>query len=88
MTTTAKIQDFEQILLTQFGVRFQTRGENDSHILIQIMSEDDENWYEHGNSFSSFWLDELISVLTIAKENLEHRAEKTEFGYDFFEEKK
>jgi hypothetical protein len=51
----------------QFGVRFVERGPKDKHVCIQLLSEDDETWFEVGNSFSSFWLDDLIQVLERAK---------------------
>lgn len=54
-----------RILSEQFGTNLVDRG--DGHILIQLLSEDDEHWSEHGETFSSFWLDDLIKVLTLTK---------------------
>lgn len=55
----------------QFGVRLVPRGGNDPHVCIQLLGEDDENWFEIGNSFSSFWIDDLIQQLQIAKKAME-----------------
>lgn len=71
----------------QHGVRFVRRGEEgvDDHILVQLMSEDDENWFDsNGQAFSSYWLDDLIEVLTAAKVALVHDAAKDDrWGYKF-----
>jgi len=47
------------------GVEFVDRG--DGHIALQLLSEDDETWHEQGTPFSSFWIDDLIKVLSSAK---------------------
>lgn len=49
------------------GVRLVPRGINDPHICVQIITEDDENWFESDKSFSSAWLDELIEQLQEAR---------------------
>jgi hypothetical protein len=68
----------------QFGVRFEPRGQDDPHVCIQLLSEDDTNWFEVGNSFSSFWLDDLIAQLTAAKTLLEQGPkDPAGFGYRF-----
>lgn len=54
----------------QFGVRLKARGPDDNHICIQLLGEDDEHWFEVGNGFSNFWLDDLILVLNKAKKTL------------------
>jgi len=54
----------------QFGVRFESRSDNDNRVCIQLLGEDDEHWFEIGNTFSSFWLDDLISVLQTARAHL------------------
>lgn len=69
----------------QSGVRFVSRGPNDDHILIQLLGEDDENWFKRGDAISSFWIDDLISTLQTAKSVLEQQAVVDEdgFGYRF-----
>lgn len=67
----------------QFGVRLVQRASKDEHICIQLLSEDDENWFEVGNSFSAYWLDDLISILQNAKTILEADTLKHRWGYDF-----
>lgn len=49
----------------QFGVRFERRGDDDRHVTIQLLSEDDENWFKVGNPFSSHWLTDLIQILQL-----------------------
>ena len=69
----------------QFGVRFKRRGHDDPHICIQIIGEDDEHWFDIGNSFSSFWIQDLIDQLETAKALLDARYKKdpSGFGYTF-----
>lgn len=68
----------------QFGVRFVPRGDKDDHICIQLLSEDDEQWFETGSYFSSHWLDDLIAVLKKAKEEMKSNAKKDgNYGYKF-----
>lgn len=54
-----------KILGEQFGVEFIDRG--DGHIMVQLLSEDDEHWSNKGPLFSSFWIDDLIEVISLAK---------------------
>lgn len=56
------------------GVRFIRRGEKDNHILIQLLTEDDENWIVSDYDISSYWIDDLIDVLTCSKKRLEIEA--------------
>lgn len=71
----------------QFGVRLVRRGVKDNHICVQLRSEDDERWFDVGDAFSSAWLDDLITQLTMCKTLLESHAVKNgEFGYNFSEE--
>jgi hypothetical protein len=43
--------------------------------MIQLMIEDDECWYPFGTRFSSYWIDDLITTLTKAKEELANHPE-------------
>jgi hypothetical protein len=52
------------------GVRVKERGENDSHLQVTLLVEDDENWFEK-QTFDSYWIDELIEQLECAKHYLE-----------------
>ena len=50
------------------GVRLTQRGVNDKHICIQILTEDDGNWFVDGkNSFSTSWMEDLQEQLELAK---------------------
>jgi hypothetical protein len=53
-----------------FGANLTPRNQNDPHLMIQLMIEDDECWYPFGTHFSSYWIDDLIETLTRAKEEL------------------
>jgi hypothetical protein len=50
------------------GVGLRERGSSngDNHVMIVLMTEDDENWFEK-DILSSHWLDELINMLQTAK---------------------
>jgi hypothetical protein len=59
-----------KILGKQFGVKFEGRGVDDKHILVRLLTEDDETWHETGVCCSSFWIDDLIEVLQQTKSYL------------------
>lgn len=69
------------------GVKLTERGVNDNHICLQILTEDDENWFPSENSFSSGWIDELIEQLQIAKKYMETQEpdihEGRQYGWKF-----
>lgn len=70
----------------QFGVRLIQRGPNDPHVCIQLLAEDDEHWFELGNSFSAYWLDDLIMQLNTAKDALDSLPKsKDGYGHNFFQ---
>jgi hypothetical protein len=78
----------ETIKGKQWGVRFNKRSSTDNHICIQLMCEDDEQWFdvdgEGGSGIcSSFWLPDLIGVLELAQDALERRAEPDKSGFGF-----
>lgn len=68
------------------GVRLKKRGADDNHISVQLLTEDDEMWYE-GDSFSSYWIDELIEQLQNAKKFIETQDpdiyNNRQFGWKF-----
>lgn len=68
-----EVNDRDVILGSQTGVWFVPRGKNDTHALIRIITEDDENWFYHGTHFSNFWLPDLIEVLQRAEAELKRR---------------
>jgi hypothetical protein len=49
------------------GIKLEKRGDNDNHICIRFLGEDDEHWWETDVSFSSYWIDEYIKMLQAAK---------------------
>lgn len=69
------------------GVKLIKRSENDNHICVIIITEDDENWFESETSFSSYWIDELIEQLKNAKSFLETQNpsihEGRQYGWEF-----
>jgi hypothetical protein len=77
-----RIVDEEEIHQHAFGVRFTARGENDPHLLVTVLLEDDEHWHEK-MTFSSFWLNDLISVLEAARARLERAADKNPQGWGY-----
>jgi hypothetical protein len=73
----------------QSGVRLEARasGVLDKHIIVQLLGEDDGNWFKVGNGISSFWLDDLIEVLQKAKSIVEAQEPDMfngfQYGYKF-----
>ena len=57
------------------GVELIKRGINDNHICINILTEDDGNWFVSKSEigFSSSWIDELIEQLQTLKNILRHK---------------
>jgi hypothetical protein len=73
-----------KILGDCFGVRFVPRGRDDDHVCLQILIEDDTYWHKHGSSFSSHHIDDLISVLQMARAKLETMPKEGHgFGWKF-----
>lgn len=60
-----------EILGDCFGVRLEQRGRNDKHVLVRLLSEDDEHWIESDYTISSYWLDDMLDVLSRVKHALE-----------------
>jgi hypothetical protein len=71
-----------------FGVNLTPRDTDDQHIMIQLMTEDDGNWFNHGSSFSSYWIDDLIEALMKTKIELIDNYEKDPSGYGYILSKK
>ena len=70
------------------GIRLTRRGENDPHIMVNILTEDDENWFvNENNTFSSYWIDDLIKQLNNAKSFIESQEpdiyENNQYGFKF-----
>jgi hypothetical protein len=68
------------------GLRFKDRG--DGGILIQLLIEDDENWYEKDFIIHSYWIKDLKEVIELAEVKLEQQANKDSdgWGYTFRDE--
>ena len=69
------------------GIRLSKRGRNDNHICIQILTEDDDNWFASAEPFSSSWIDELITQLQATKEYLKTQepaiSNGRQYGWNF-----
>ena len=78
-------QQIPDVLGECVGIRFVERGENDNHILIRLITEDDENWTAGNIRLSSYWLDDLIGVCQRAKTKLKEEAieDRNGWGYSF-----
>lgn len=70
------------------GVRLSPRNPSlhDNHIKITLLTGDDETWFE-GDSFSCYWIDELIDKLQEAKKFIETQEpdiyQGKQYGYKF-----
>lgn len=65
------------------GIGFKPRKEGDAHILIQILVEDDDNWFTSDQPFSSFWLPDLRMQIDEAQHWLECNAHHDVGGWRF-----
>ena len=66
---------------SQFGVGLLPRGEEDNHVCVQILSEDDENWFPSESSFSSYWTSDLQAVISEAQGWMEANCLPDRDGY-------
>ncbi len=63
-------------------IRLEPSPHDDGRVMVTMFTEDDMNWIEK-DSFSSFWVDDLLEQLNRAKEYLDTRCDKVEWGYKF-----
>jgi len=58
---------------SQFGIKITEDPDGSSSGLqVQILSEDDGFWHKSGDYFCATWLGDLIRVLQIANDSIEH----------------
>ena len=63
------------------GVVLEKRGDWDSHVCFFIIIEDDGNWFESKTgSSSSYWIDDTIEQLQIAREWMNENCFKPKNG--------
>ena len=66
------------------GVVLSRRGEDDPHVVVQLIIEDDGNWFISLSNFSAFWLPELQDLLSEAEVWMMMHCEKiSDGGYEF-----
>lgn len=56
-----------------WGIDITQRPDDYKGLAVQILEEDDGNWFEVGEWFDDAWLDDLIEVLQQAKAYEESR---------------
>lgn len=61
-----------RMLGAQFGVEIGDKIEGNNGLKLQILVEDDENWFKCGNWFSSLWINDLIDVLKKVKRQVDN----------------
>ncbi len=83
--TDDKVIDYEKIFLGKcHGVILTKRGgDDDPHVCVQIITEDDETWFISDSDFSSFWLPEFMSILQEAQDWMDKHCDKDEWGWKF-----
>ena len=65
------------------GVRLVPRDANDPHVCFELLTEDDGFWLSGVSCPSSYWLPDLIQVLSKARTWMNKNCVKTEYGWDF-----
>lgn len=69
--------DYEAVFIgRQHAVGLKHRGKNDLHVCVQILTEDDENWFTSEGEFSSYWLLELTELMVEAHKWMSTNCEK------------
>jgi len=75
---------YEKIFIGKcHGVILTQRGKKDPHVCVQIITEDDDNWFISDNSFSSFWLPDLMSILEEAFDWIDKNCVEDDCGWLF-----
>lgn len=67
-----------------FGIDFSKRDDSDDHAMVDIYSRGTKLWFKD-DSFSSYWIDDLVDVLNQAKIILEKdlKKEDDDYGYRY-----
>jgi hypothetical protein len=76
--------DSMKVLGELFGAEITSQLERDDKS-IQLLSEDDENWFPFGTAFSSYWLDDLIQLCYRLKDACKPAPEVTNSRVDALE---
>lgn len=82
-------EKYEKVIMGgQFAIGLYKRGDDDKHVCVDIVHEDDGNWFLSENGFSSYWLPELQKLLEEAadwmkKNCLEDKVGRNIWGYKF-----
>lgn len=64
------------------GVRLSPHGDNDPHIMVTTLTGDDGEWFD-GQTFSSAWLDEMITELQLARAFMDKQRRDGKYGWKF-----
>jgi hypothetical protein len=78
--------DFEDCVMGAIhGVLFRKRGENDNHVALWHMIEDDGTWHvgEFSGSTSSAWIDDLVKVYQKAQKWLVDNCDRDPSGHGY-----
>jgi hypothetical protein len=90
MNETKEITEYEHAIFGKcHGILLMRRGENDPHVCIHPIVEDDETWHTPpSGGFSSFWLSDYIEVIKQAREWIQMNCEidPSGFGWLFKDE--
>ena len=70
------------------GIGLKPRGAGDEHIVVDILHEDDENWFLSEAGFSSSWMEEFIDLVVVAqnwmkKHAVQDKVGRRVYGYKF-----
>jgi hypothetical protein len=68
---------------TCIGIGLAERGPNDPHVIVQILVEDDDNWFTSEYAWSSFWLPDLQIQLDECKSWIERHCNRKVGGWEF-----
>ena len=78
-----EITEYEKIILGQcHGTMLRRRRQDDPHVMIDMLVEDDETWHTPpSGSFSSHWLPDYIRVMQETLAWLEANCDKDPLGF-------
>jgi len=77
-----EVAKYEHVIVRKcLGVLITRRGENDPHVVLQPIIEDDKTWHTPSGGFSSFWLPEYIDVLNEARTWIQMNCDSDPSGY-------
>ena len=79
----SEITEYQKVILGKcHGAMLRRRGQDDPHVMIDVLVEDDETWHTPpSGGFSSFWMRDYIDVMQETLAWINEHCDKDPSGY-------